>query len=80
VTRPRAWFSPPPPPGRRETKEPNDSKLTDVPEKVIAFYAKKLGIDAIDVIDRLVVRGDNIFLSLRGLADADGHEWAWVRG
>jgi hypothetical protein len=53
-------------------------KLTDVPEKVIAQHAKMLGIDTIDVIDRLVIRGDNILLSLRDLVDGDDVEWAWV--
>jgi hypothetical protein len=39
-------------------------KLTDIPEKVIALYAEILGIDTIEVIDRLVIKGDNVFLPL----------------
>jgi hypothetical protein len=53
-------------------------KVTDVPEKVIAQYAKMLSIDAVDVIDRLVIRGDNILLSLHGLADGEEVPWAWI--
>jgi len=44
---------------------------TDIPEDVIAKYAEMLGIDAIDVIDRLVFDGDHVLLPL-------GTEWAWV--
>jgi hypothetical protein len=60
------------------TKTVPRPKLTDVPEKVIAQYAKMLGIDDIEVIDRLVIRGDNILISLRGLVDDGDVEWGWV--
>jgi hypothetical protein len=53
-------------------------KPTDVPEKVIAWYAKILGIDTVDVIDRLEIRGDNILLSLHGLPDGEDVPWAWI--
>jgi hypothetical protein len=53
-------------------------KITDVPEKVITRHAKILGIDTIDLIDRLVIRGDNILVSLHGLTDDDDDVWSWI--
>jgi len=53
-------------------------KITSVPERIIAQYAMMYGIDDIAVIDRLEVRGDNVFMSLRGLVGDDDPGWAWV--
>jgi hypothetical protein len=42
---------------------------TDVPQRVLSWYAEKLGVDACEVVDRLVVRGDDILISMRGFVD-----------
>jgi hypothetical protein len=53
-------------------------RLTDVPEKVLAWHAKIVGIDTVEAIDRLEIRGDHILMSLRGLVDDDDVQYAWV--
>ena len=58
-------------------------KPTDVPEKVLARCAERHGIDTVEVIDRLVIEGDHIFMSLHGLVDDDevvSRAWIWSRG